>query len=265
MKKFAFFPVLLFLTVLFAGTVCAQIASDEEYKKMDYIHVNADQLFTFTDQVANELRAVYQQLVEDDVLKQWHLYHVSYPGGEKARYNFVSIVTASDLAAFEDVFSSVSASPYIPAASGSEISPVHDSIIKTELWKVENALIDSTKDHPTRYVSMDYMDVAPGKNPEYLLLEDEVAKPIHEARIEKDTMAGWEVYSLIMPGGIEYGYNFATGNFYNRLEHIEYGFTNEIINQAMGANANIPELFETIYETRDMVKVELWELVAHSE
>ncbi|WP_372638535.1 hypothetical protein, partial [Fodinibius sp.] len=119
--------------------------------------------------------------------------------------------------------------------------------------------------HPTRYMSMDYMEVAPDKNPDYLMLEDEVAKPIHNARIEEDIMSGWEVYSLITPGGVEYGYNFATGNFYEQLAHIEYGFTNEIINQAIGTNANIPELFATIYETRDMVKVELWELIAHSE
>ncbi|SHF80671.1 hypothetical protein SAMN05443144_113111 [Fodinibius roseus] len=262
MKKFTFFPVLLILIV--TGTVFAQPAPNE-YKKMDYIHVGPDQFFTFTDQVTHELRAVYQQLVEDDALKNWQLYHVSYPGGEKTDYNFVSIVTATDLAAFEEVFSTVSSSPYIPSAFGSEISAVHDSIIKTELWKVENAFIDSTKNHPAKYMSMDYMDVAPDKNPDYLMLEEEVAKPIHEARIEKNIMSGWEVYSLIIPGGIEYGYNFATGNFYDRLEHIEYGFTNEVINQAIGTNANIPELFATIYETRDMVKVELWELIAHSE
>lgn len=262
MKKFAFFPVLLILIV--TGTVLAQPAPNE-YKKIDYIHVSPDQLYTFTDQIANELRAVYQQLIEDDALKNWRLYHVSYPGGKKTDYNFVSIATASDLAAFEEVFSSVSSSPYIPSASRSEISSVHESVIKTELWKVENALIDSTGNHPTRYMSMDYMEVAPDKNPDYLMLEDEVAKPIHNARIEEDIMSGWEVYSLITPGGVEYGYNFATGNFYEQLAHIEYGFTNEIINQAIGTNANIPELFATIYETRDMVKVELWELIAHSE
>lgn len=232
---------------------------------MDYIHVNPDQFFTFTDQTANELKAVYQELIDDDDLKNWRLYHVSYPGGEKNDYNFVSVVTASDLAAFETIFSSVSSSPYIPSASSSEINPIHDSVIKTELWKVQNALIDSTKKHPSKYMSMDYMDVAPDKNPDYLMLEDEVAKPIHNERINQDIMSGWEVYSLITPGGMEYGYNFATGNYYDKLEYVEYGFTNEVINQAMGANANISELFDTIYATRDMVKVELWKLIAYTE
>lgn len=232
---------------------------------MDYIHVNPDQFFTFADQTANELSTVYQELVDDDDIKNWRLYHVSYPGGEKNDYNFVSIVTASDLAAFEAIFSSVSSSPYIPSSSSSEINPIHDSVIKTELWKVQNALTDSTKKHPSKYMSMDYMNVAPDKNPDYLMLEDEVAKPIHDERMNQDIMSGWEVYSLITPGGMEYGYNFATGNYYDKLEYVEYGFTNEVINQAMGANANIPELFDTIYATRDMVKVELWELVAYTE
>lgn len=114
-------------------------------------------------------------------------------------------------------------------------------------------------------MTMDYMDVSPGKGLDYLMLEDEIAKPIHEQRIGNDRMVGWQVYSLVTPSGTEYGYNYATGNFFDKLEHIEYGFTNEIIEQTLGKNRNIPELFNTIYSTRDMVKVEVWKLVTHAK
>lgn len=263
MKKLTLFSVLL--TLILTGTVFPQNTAND-YKKIDYIHVDADQLSTFMDLAVGDLAASYQQLVDDGDLHSWRLYFVEYPADENNGYNFVSIASASGLATFEELFSSVSASPYIPSVVQAEISSVDNKVTKTELWKVQNALVDSTDEsHPSKYMTMDYMNVAPGKNPDYLMLEDEVAKPIHDERIDQNIMAGWEVYSLIAPGGVEYGYNFATGNFYDKLEHVEYGFTNEIINQAMGTNTNIPELFNTIYETRDMVKVELWKLVANTE
>lgn len=262
MKKLTLFSVLL--TLILTGTVFPQNIQND-YKKIDYIHVNADQLSSFIDLAAGDLAESYQQLIDEGNLQNWRLYFVEYPGGEKNDYNFVSIASASDLATFEELFSSVSASPYIPSVVSSEISSVGNTVTKMELWKVQNAIVDSTNGHPSKYMTMDYMDVAPGKNPDYLMLEEEVAKPIHSARIDQQIMAGWEVYSLIAPGGVEYGYNFATGNFYDKLEHVEYGFTNEIINQAMGTSTNIPELFNTIYETRNMVKVELWKLVANTE
>ncbi len=64
---------------------------------------------------------------------------------------------------------------------------------------------------------------------------------------------------------MNYGYNFATGNHFKELEHFEFGFNEEIIRQTMGQNSNVAELFKTIYNTRDLIKVELWELVDHME
>ena len=265
MKKFTLFFVLFTLTI--TGTLYSQ-AVKADYKKIDYIHVDQDQLSSFLKLVEGDLKSSYQQLVDDEKLTNWSIYYVEFPGGKKSSYNFVSIASASKLAAFEELYSSVSAHSYIPAAAkDKQMLSVENAVLKTELWRVENMLSDSMdrSDKPSKYMAMDYMDVVPGKNPDYLMLEDEIAKPIHGERMDQDIMAGWEVYSLITPGGVEYGYNFATGNFYNKLEHVEYGFTNKVIIQAMGENADIPELFNTINTTRDLVKSELWELVSATE
>lgn len=260
MKKFTLFFVLLALII--TGTVRAQ-QSVNDYQKIDYIHIETDQLPSFVAFATGELQAAYQTLVDQGDLNNWRLYYVKYPGGEKSDYNFVSIATSDSLGAFSSLFSSISNSGFIPVGTdASPIKSINNRLIKSELWKVENTAHDSGDPSPSTYMTMDYMDVAPGKNPDYLMLEGEVAKPIHEERIAEDIMAGWAVYSLIVPGGVEYGYNFATGNFYDELGHIEYGFTNEIINQAMGDNTNISELFSTIYSTRDLVKIELWKLAA---
>ena len=265
MKRFTLFFVLFTLTI--TGTLYSQ-AVQADYKKIDYIHVDQDQLSSFLKLVEGDLKSSYQQLVDDDKLSHWALYYVKFPGGEKSDYNFISIASASNLAAFEKIYAPISAHGYIPAAAkDKKMLSVENAVVKTELWKVENTLSASadSSNKQSKYVSMDYMKVVPGKSPDYLMLEDEIAKPIHEERMEQNIMNGWEVYSLITPGGVEYGYNFATGNFYDELKHLEYGFTNKVIIQAMGENADIPELFNTINTTRNLVKSELWKLVSATE
>jgi hypothetical protein len=236
----------------------------DAYKKIDYIKVNTDQIEQFIEHSENNLRSAYSSLIETTDLQNWILYKVQYPGGEKSGYDFISIATASSTGFFQDHFSKITTPKFIPPNTDVDFADIC-SLVKSEIWKVENDTIPKSTVNPSRYMTMDYMDVAPGKGLDYLMLEDEIARPIHEQRIDNEKMAGWEVYSLILPSGTEYGYNYATGNYFDKLEYIEYGFTTEIIQQTMGRNSDIPELFNTIYSTRDLVKVELWELVTHAK
>jgi len=252
-----------FLICIFALTAVAQDNALNNYKKMDYIRVDEGTLNQFLNQAKQKLKPHYQELVDSGVLTSWSLYHVSLPGGEKSNYHFISIATATDIDTLLNVYDNIKLPDYLPANSGSDTQKLASmgTLIKSELWNVENVLsANGQSDRPSTYMTMDYMKVAAGKNPDYLMLEEEIAKPIHQQRIDKKSMAGWEVYSLISPNGSNYGYNFSTANFFNRASHIEFGFTNEIINQSMGDNANVSELFNTIYSTRDRVKVELWKL-----
>lgn len=236
------------------------------YKKIDYLQVNQTQLDRFLKVAKNDLESGFTTLLNNDGIQGWYLYKVKYPGGKESTYNFVSITTTSSINELGNHFSDSDAPGFLPSTmskGGSEQLSKLATLVKSEIWRVENSIYADTGSSPSRYMSMDYMKVAQGKNPDYLMLEDEIAKPIHQERIKRNRMAGWEVHSLILPSGINYGYDFATGNHFNELEHFEFGFNEEIIRQTMGENRNVAELFETIYNTRDLVKVELWELVDH--
>ncbi|MDZ7682827.1 MAG: hypothetical protein U5J63_14200 [Fodinibius sp.] len=263
MMKKLIFPFLLCLIVI--STSFAQTQRND-YKKIDYIKVNQEHLEQFMQLANNELKSNFASLIDQGQIKSWALYRVQFPGGQKSNYDFISITTGSSLDTLGNSFSNIATLEYLPGSGGTNGNRQFESIsslVKSEIWKVENLVSDGSDDGPSRYMTMDYMNVTPGKSPDYLMLEDEIAKPIHEERIEQKRMAGWEVYSLILPGGINYGYNFATGNYFDSLSHIEFGFNAEIIKQTMGTNSNVPELSNTIYDTRDLVQVELWELVNH--
>lgn len=234
--------------------------NQDTYKKIDYIKVEAEDFEQFLNYTENDLKTVYSDLVKSGDMQSWHLYKVQYPGGEESGYSFISIATAGSMSSFEDQFSEISSLAFIPAGSSEDLTDI-SSLIKSEIWKVESDTLLKDNGNTKPFMTMDYMNVTPGKGMDYLMLEDEIARPIHKERIEQQKMAGWEVYSLILPSGTKYGYNYATANYFDHLEHIEFGFTTEVIRRAMGPNSDIPELFDTIYSTRDQVKVELWQLV----
>lgn len=252
-----------FLICLLASIVVAQNNIPDQYKKTDYLRIEEGNIDEFLNHSEQVLKPRYQELVDSGVITSWALYHVRFPGGEKSNYHFISITKATDIDTLLNAFNNLQSPIYVPTNTGEQGQKLASmcTLIKSELWKIENVLpMGGENTAPSKYMTMDYMEVAPGKNPDYLMLEDEIAKPIHKQRIDKNAMAGWEVYSLISPGGSDYGYNFSTANFFNNASDIEFGFTNEVINQTMGKNANISELFNTIYATRDRVKVELWKL-----
>lgn len=261
MKKL-FFPIVLFL---FLSTAVFGQSQRNDYKKIDYIMVSSKYTGQFVQLVKRDLTTRMNALVRSGDLKYWNLYRVEYPGGEKSGYNFVSVATANSMDTFEQLYSKPALPKYLPDGMGSDSKRISNisTLVKSEIWKVENNINSDTLAKPSRFVAMDYMKVAPGKSPDYLMLEDEIAKPIHIERIQENRMDDWEVYSLILPGGVNYGYNFATGNHFEKISQVEFGFNSEVIKRAMGENSNIPELFNTIYSTRDLVKRELWELVDH--
>ncbi|HKL17950.1 MAG TPA: hypothetical protein VJ905_03245 [Halalkalibaculum sp.] len=256
---------LLFFLVSFSFSQTERL----DYKKIDYISVENGNDREFLNTVKGAMSSAYQELIEAGEVKSWRLYKVNFPGGERSNYNYVNIVTTEDVRSFEDNFSNISSLYFIPKSNETDGLNTLASIVDleaSEIWKVRSLIStdNGDSDKPSRYMTMDFMNVAQGRGLEYLMLEDEVAMPLHKERISRDNMTGWEVYSLILPGGTEYGYNFATGNYFDHIEDVEFGFTQELIKQTM-PGTDVADLLETIYETRDLVKSELWELITYKK
>lgn len=239
------------------ATVFAQSTT---YLKFDYIQVSEENSEAYLQLIDEVWQPLQQMRVDAGEIEEWHLYRVAYPGGEDGAYNYVMVTTVTNLKQLE---SDEGITSRISDREMQRTFSLRDREF-SEIWKREN-LVDSPSNgsKPARYVTMDYMDVAPGKDFDYMMLEDDVAKPIHRERIKQDQMRNWEVYSLVIPGGTEYGYNFATGNYFDELSHIEFGFTEEVVKQAL-PGTDLPELFNLIFDTRDMVKHELWELMDYA-
>ena len=254
--------LLTLVVLLFSVSLAFSQTQRSDYKKIDYLWVSQD-----SDWSADGMKATYEDLVESGDLKNWALYRVNYPGGKRSDYNYISVATSSEIKVFEMQFSESDSPFYVPSAmdqnSSAGENPV--TLIASEIWKVRSVLpTDSTTGKPSKFMVMDYMSVSEGNGPSYLTLEDEVAMPLHRERYNNGTMAGWEVYSLVLPGGTEYGYSFATGNYFDHIADIEFGFTRELINKTLPGR-DVRDLLNTIYETRDLVKSEVWALESYAQ
>jgi len=254
--------LILFIIPLFVPVMIFAQLQEGTYLKIDYLKVDNSEFEPFLNVMKSEMKKLQQQRINNDKIIYWRLYKVSYPGNRSSAYNFVTVTTATSPDPFENesmiMRDDKSNEQFVQIIRS--LQPFYTNI-NSELWIVRNSIqSDSLNMGPARYVTMDYMEVAAGREFEYRMLEDEIAAPLHRERMNIDRMDKWEMYELIVPGGTKYGYNFATGNFFNRLWHIEFGFTEDLINQTH-PDTDITSLLDQIVNTRDLVQHELWELV----
>lgn len=260
MKKITLLFVQLFLLALISQLSFAQ-SMEGYYMHIDYVNVEKDDIPTFENHIANTLKPVQKARISDKNIDEWYIYKVAYPGTQDPAYNYVVVSLSENLEDFNEANEQV-VNRMSDIADTEMTEDFQHMLIpyRSELWRINNSVLPDDSSKVSKYFIMDYMNVHFGMEYAYQMMEDEVALPIHETRMEIDRMNGWELFSLIVPGGTEYGYNFATGNYYKDLRDFEYGFTEEVIRQSH-PGTDVNEINETFSETRDLVRSEVWKLI----
>jgi len=236
-------------------------SQEGDYMHIDYINIDKSDIGDFTAQIETLIKRVQQARVEAEALNEWYIYRVAYPGSQDPNHNFISVSICSNICSFDDVTESIN--DQFSTDDFAQLIRNYRNIMipsHSELWRINNNVTRSDSMEPAKYFSMDYMKVSPGMEYAYQMMEDEIARPLHEQRMANDTMEAWQLFRLVIPGGSQYGYNYATGNHFNNLRDFEFGFTDELINQTH-PDTNISEFFENIERTRDPVRIEVWELL----
>jgi len=273
MKKFTLFLIhLIFLSVVSFSQIYSQNNLQENqtqqqnnhqglYMKLDYLSIDLSDMSSFQNDLEAVIMPLQEARVNSGALKFWYLYKVLYPGSQNTEHNFVTVSICNAICAFEDI--PLDISDQFSESELNELMERYDEVIVpkfSELWRINNSVLRTDNSKPARYFMLDYMRVKPGSEYTYQMMEDENARPIHEYRMENGNMEGWELFHLILPRGDEYGYNFATGNYYNRLRDLEFHFNEEVLRQSR-PDVNVAEFFENVESIRDLVRSEVLELV----
>lgn len=253
--------LLLFLTP-FVNSVSAQ--NDQGlYMKIDYLEIDLQQLNSFHNDVESVLKPVSEARIEAGSLESWYIYKVLYPGSQNTDHNFIVVSICAELCNDESINNHMV--EFSDSENIADLLSDYHSIMSpnfSELWKINNNIERNSENRPARFLMLDYMNVSPGSEYTYQMMEDDHAKPIHQFRIENGNMEGWELSQLILPRGEEYGYNFSTGNYYNDLKDVEFHFNEEVLRQSR-PDADVAAFFQNVENVRDLVRSEVWELISY--
>jgi hypothetical protein len=74
---------------------------------------------------------------------------------------------------------------------------------------------------PPKYIQVDYMKVQPGNEGDYMKVEQEGWKPIHQERIKQGKLHSWYFFGVDFPSGTETKYNYVTVNTFDQWGQVE--------------------------------------------
>jgi hypothetical protein len=114
---------------------------------------------------------------------------------------------------------------------------------------------------PVRFVVLDYMKVAPGKEDEYVRLEREVWKPVHQERIKNKRMVAWELYAVPYTAYPQRQYDYVTVNVYESLAATDDQSGMEALFRRVHAGKDASRLLAQTGEARQVARAEVWRLL----
>jgi hypothetical protein len=110
------------------------------------------------------------------------------------------------------------------------------------------------------YLQVSFMKVSPGKGDEYLALEKDLWMPVHRERLKTGKIRSWALYGLRSPGGSGNPYNYAVVNTYDKWQDMETSGLADLFKK-VHPDKPMAEVGRRTNEARDMVRVEIWELI----
>jgi hypothetical protein len=109
------------------------------------------------------------------------------------------------------------------------------------------------------YVLVDYMKVPPGGGEEYVAVEQEIWKPIHQERMRRGLLTNWSLYdvSYTTPDA---PYSYVTLNVFDDFEKLQAEISDDVV-AAAHPDGDVDAMMERTMASRDIVHAEVWQLV----
>ena len=127
---------------------------------------------------------------------------------------------------------------------------------------VNTAFTQQAAANPT-VVEVGCMKVDPLKNDDYLKLEHDIWKPMHQERIRQGRMRSWTLYEVRYPAGSQRECDYRTLNTYNSLADTDRPIADIVAK--VHPSMPMAELVRRTVSGRDFARGELWYQVDHAQ
>lgn len=108
------------------------------------------------------------------------------------------------------------------------------------------------------YMKVDYFRAAGSQISDYLEVEQEIWKPMHQERFNRGIILSWDFYA-VFAGDQADAYNYIAVNVFDDFDKIDYYDLSSIAEQVY-PDINISELMERTRSSRDVVRTEVWKV-----
>lgn len=259
LRSFALSIVLIISFVLYAIP-----SHSQHYFVYQYFKVSPAQENEFLNLELNVWKKIHQARINANLMDGWYFYRLISPSGTRTEYNFVLVMEYETAEKLAGHFESYGVN-YTDFLSSSEIALALKTLeiremVYEEVWTELNVMMNENADEIFRFQVFNAMKLHPDVTPEeYQRMENKYWKPMHEQRIKDNAMYGWGIYNMIIPGGTERAYQWATVDYYGKFIDI-LGNNEDGFAKIHGAEKAEKYLEETL-SSRDLLKTEVRELL----
>jgi hypothetical protein len=206
-------------------------------------------------------RPIFQRQWQAGRVSNWILYRVHMTGATDA-YNYAS-VTYHDTWARTESAASWSAIVRDDNPAGAtvtiertlELGPVVQQALYSRV-----DFVTRSSPQPFRYAVLDFMKVREGMLDEYLKVEREDWKPLHEVLTREGNRVGWALWDYVVPGGTGSTHDFVTTMMFGDYASIKAANDAEAYQRAHPTGDLAASVART-RRSRDVVRTEIWEVV----
>ncbi|MEL7167923.1 MAG: hypothetical protein AAGN64_01105 [Bacteroidota bacterium] len=259
---------LFLLVLLVAGWTLPAVAQsiDRVFVQIDYVAVPEG---GETDYLAVEReiwKPIHQERVRAGLIEDWVVLEARLATTTSA-YNYLTLTIFEDFAQLESAIpGSIVAKAHPDADTEVMMDRTLDSrdILHTEVWELVATVGEGGANRPeaARYEVLNFMMAPPTATAEYEATEQDVWGPIHQARIDNETLSGWAVYRLVLPAGTAVNYNYLTIDYYTDLGDYAEPVDEPLMRRAHNASAaEIETMMARTEASRVIYKSELWNVV----
>lgn len=247
------------------GQQATQSRTPVRFVVLDYMKVMPGKEDEYVRLEREVWKPFHQDRITNKQMVSWRLYAVPYTADTHREYDYVTANVYDNLPATEGTGFLDTFRRLHPGSAGTTLltqTGAARQLVRSEIWQLldETAPANpaNTSASPSKYLMMGFMRSKPGGN--YLAVERDLWKPIHQERVRTGAGPGWALYALLMPGGTSYPYDYATVNALNSLSGLTEPYPDELFRRV---HPNIPltDIGNRTAASRDLTREELWVLV----
>ncbi len=205
---------------------------------------------------------IHRERVKQGLIKSWSSWGVRFPGGAAREYDRVMITTFDKFADVERPYPPTVFTKVFPNTTAAELVARHNGIariVRSELVTLLDSVgLNPQPLPPGAHAEISFNKVEPGKGAEYTALIGKYMKPLHEERIKRGTLKGWQRFGVGYPRGTERDYGQIGISFFDKFAQLETQYPPDLMSKVL---PGVTDVAAQLNATRKTVRTQLLTLV----